>query len=300
VKLTIFTPTYNRAHLLHEAYNSLCRQDCKNFEWLIIDDGSTDNTEELVKTWIDSNRDFPIRYEKVQNRGKMRAMNLAFDKAQGELFLALDSDDYLTNDAVSSIVSWEKTIANQKEKFAGIAGLKCHKDGSLIGTTFNGEYLDCSVAERERNNIFGDKCEVFYTNLLRKHHFQEFAGEKFISEGILWLEICYEENKVLRWFNKAIYKGDYLEDGYSANAVELLAKNPQGTLYNCKRLIEIKKPSYYEKLHIWHDYYLAGKKNGYSLKRIKQDLGLSYLDSFSLLIGHFISRLKRKEFELPK
>lgn len=299
MKLTVFTPTYNRAYILHEAYASLCRQDCKDFEWLIIDDGSSDNTGELVNSWISNDNGFPIRYERVPNGGKMKAMNRAFREANGELFIVLDSDDSFTDDAISTICHWESSISHRRNEFAGVAGLKCHKDGRPLGKTFDGDYLDCSVADRDKFGIFGDKCEAFYTEILQRHPFKEFPDEKFMAEGILWMEICYEENKVLRWFNSPIYKCDYLEDGYSANANDFIVKNPKGVLYGCIKTIEIKKPKYNEKLHIWHDYYLVGRRNGYSLRRIKTELKLSCFDMGILILGHMLSRVKRKRFEVP-
>lgn len=300
MKLTIFTPTYNRAYILNEAYESLCRQTCKDFEWLIIDDGSSDNTYDLVCSWMKCQNGFSIRYEKTANGGKMRALNRAFLNAKGELFVILDSDDYLADDAVETILYWERQVSNRKDHFAGVAGLKCHKDGRPLGRTFVGEYVDCSVADRDQYGIVGDKCEVFYTDLLRKHPFIEFPGENFQPEGTLWMEICYEERKVLRWFNKGIYFGDYLEDGYSANAIDFLSNNPKGLLHSCLKTIEIKKPSYLEKLHIWHDYYLIGRKNGYSLKVIKRDLNLTRFDCLVLVLGHFVSIAKMRKYGVPE
>ena len=300
MKVTVFTPTYNRAYILHEAYESLCRQDCKDFEWLIIDDGSSDDTKALVDSWMLRENGFPIRYEKIPNGGKMRAMNKAFREARGDLFVVLDSDDSFTDDAVSLICRWESSISHRRDEFVGVAGLKCHKDGKPLGMTFKGEYLDCSVADRDKFGILGDKCEVFYTEILQRHPFKEFSGETFMAEGILWMEICYEENKVLRWFNNPICKCDYLEDGYSSNVNDFIAKNPRGVLYGCLKTIEIKRPGYNERLHIWHDYYLVGIHNGYSLGRIRKDLNISYFDMAILICGHMLSLVKRKKFEVPE
>ena len=91
-KITLFTPTYNRAYILDKLYRSVQRQTFRDFEWLIIDDGSSDNTEALVRGWMDDGNDFPIRYEKVPNGGKCRAINRGLDLAQGELFFIMDSD----------------------------------------------------------------------------------------------------------------------------------------------------------------------------------------------------------------
>ena len=120
-KITLFTPTYNRAYILNVLYRSVQRQTYRNFEWIIMDDGSTDNTEDLVRSWIADNNDFPIRYYKVPNGGKCRAINRGLDLAEGELFFIMDSDDYLTDDSLETVVKWEATIAG-KPGYCGVAG----------------------------------------------------------------------------------------------------------------------------------------------------------------------------------
>ena len=106
MKITVFTPTYNRAYIIENLYRSLQRQTVKDFEWLVIDDGSTDNTQELFDKWISEENAFPIRYYKQRNGGKCRAINRALDLAQGELFFTVDSDDYLTKDALEKVMRW--------------------------------------------------------------------------------------------------------------------------------------------------------------------------------------------------
>lgn len=294
MKITVFTPTYNRGYIIENAYRSLCRQTCKDFEWIVVDDGSLDNTSELFEEWRKQDNGFQICYIKQSNGGKMRAANLGASLARGELFLNLDSDDYLTDDAIATIISWEATISDKKSLFAGVAGQKCHFDGSPIGSSFNGESLDASVLERDKYGICGDKAEIFYTSLLRKYRFPEIEGEKFISEGITWMEICFYEKKILRWFNKPICKCEYIEDGYSAHSWEISVKNPQGVLCNCNKLIKITQPSFAEKMRIWHKYYLVAKFNGYTNRKIRNDLSISWFYYALLTIGHHVSRIRKK------
>lgn len=294
IKVTVFMPTYNRGYIIENAYKSLCRQTCKDFEWIVIDDGSTDATAELFNRWLAEHNGFPIFYKKIPNGGKQRAANLGAKLAKGELFLNLDSDDYLTDDAIETIIRWESSISKDKMRFAGVAGLRCHFDSTLIGTTFDGEFLDASTLDRNKYNIQGDKTEIFYTELLRKYPFQEFAGEKFIAEGVVWMEICFYEKKVLRWFNKAIYCCEYLNDGYSAHALQLSIQNPMGVLYNSLKIIEMTSPNYCEKLKLWHKYYIVAKKNGYKNAKIRKDLKLSYVNYAILKFGHCISQIRNK------
>ena len=110
MKVTVFTPTYNRAYIISELYESLKKQDFTDFEWLVIDDGSEDHTEDLFKQWQNEYNDFPIRYYKVNNGGKHRAINKATELAKGELFFIVDSDDKLVSDALEKIVSWEEGL----------------------------------------------------------------------------------------------------------------------------------------------------------------------------------------------
>ena len=113
--LTIFTPAYNRAYTIHKCYESLKRQSCKDFEWLIIDDGSTDNTKELVKKWIKETNDFKIRYIYQENQGMHGAHNTAYENIYTELNVCIDSDDYMPNDAVEKIRdAWKKVRDNKK------------------------------------------------------------------------------------------------------------------------------------------------------------------------------------------
>mgnify|MGYP001316323078 CR=1 FL=1 len=293
MKITVFTPTYNRAYIIENAFRSLLRQTVKDFEWIVVDDGSTDNTEDLFSKWIDSDNGFPIIYKKVPNGGKMRAVNNGLSLARGELFLNLDSDDYLTDNAIERILKWEATIQNRKDRFAGVAGLRCHFDGSIIGTTFKGEYVDVSVIEREKHGITGDRVEVFYTELFRRHPFPEFDGEKFISEGVNWMEICNDGKRVLRWFNEPVYLCEYREDGYSANSFELSARNPKGLLHNIHRTTELAHLKYIAKLRLWHKYYLVGEVNNYTKRKIKDDLGLKIFDFIILCMGHYLKKTQK-------
>ena len=223
--ITVFTPTYNRANLLPDLYDSLKRQTCKDFEWVIVDDGSTDDTGKLVNGWL-SQADFSICYTKKENGGKQRAVNLGLQLANGEYFFIVDSDDVLTDNAIETAVKWIDTI-KAKENFGGVAGLKGYKDGRAIGSSFEGEYIDATTLERPKYNITGDKAEIFSTEVLRKFPFPEFDGEKFVPEALVYNRIARAGYK-LRWFNGVIYLADYLPDGYSANTDRLLMANWKG------------------------------------------------------------------------
>jgi len=236
MKVSVFTPTYNRAYIIESLYSSLKRQTNMDFEWIIIDDGSTDDTEELFKRITSERNNFDVKYQKVSNGGKHRAINEGVLLAKGDLFFIVDSDDYLTDDAIEKIIEVEDSIPNdQKKFFAGVCGEKGFSVEKSVGNTFEHEYLDITSLEREKYNITGDKAEVFYTDVLRKYPFPEFEGENFVTECVVWDRIAHDGLK-LRFFNDIIYICDYLPDGLTAHYRDLYKKNPASYglyIYQC-------------------------------------------------------------------
>lgn len=243
MKLTIFTPTYNREIYLPRLYESLKKQKYKGFEWLIIDDASTDNTEEVVQTFIRETTDFEINYLKIKHGGKHRALNKAFDIAKGEYFYIVDSDDYITDDAVEKIYEWIEETRDIKA-LAGFSGLKKSEDGLSGGKPFvsNQGWVDASNFERLKYNLLGEKAEVYRTEILRKHKFPEFENEYFVSEDVCWNAIAYEGYK-LRWYNHVIYIFEYLDTGLTKskiNEIEGNIVNFNGYNYRIKKLIKYR------------------------------------------------------------
>ena len=227
--ITVFTSTYNRGYTINNLYQSLRRQTVKDFEWVVIDDGSTDNTDILFEAILSENNFFNISYEKVLNGGKHRAINYGVKKAKGEMFFIVDSDDYLTDNAIEKIIALEGTIPNDKKKdFAGVCENRGYTLTEIVGKTYSeDDYLDITMLERERHGIYGDKAEVFYTEILRKYPFPEFEGENFLTECVVWDKIAFDGYK-LRFANDIIYVCDYLSDGLTAHYKELFEKNPAG------------------------------------------------------------------------
>lgn len=237
--ITVFTPTYNRAKLLPDLYNSLKRQTCRDFEWVVVDDGSTDETESLFRDWVPQ-ADFSVIYVKKENGGKQRAVNLGVQLAKGDIFWIVDSDDKLTEDAIEKAYSWFDAIKG-KEGFAGVAGLRGYSKTEIIGKTFKGEFVDASVFERDKYNIKGDKSEIFYTQILKKFPFPEFEGEKFVPEALVYNRIGQAGYK-MRWYNHIVYIGEYLSDGYTKNTDRLLITNWKGYTLYVEELVASKMP----------------------------------------------------------
>ncbi len=225
--VTVFTPTYNRAYTLGNLYRSLKAQTSHDFEWIVIDDGSEDETEDLVRQWIQETQEFLIIYRKVPNGGKHRAINVGVNLAKYEAFFIVDSDDCLTEDAIGFILAEFPKIADD-DRYAGISGLRMYKNGEIIGgtPTFS-DYVDTTNFERVEYSLSGDKAEVYKTSVLKRYPFPEFADEAFLTEAVVWDAIAFDGLKI-RWFNRAIYITEYMPDGLSQNIYMKMKKNPFG------------------------------------------------------------------------
>lgn len=190
-RFTVFTATYNRAHTLPRVYAGLGAQSCRDFEWLIIDDGSTDGTAELVAGWQREAR-FPIRYIWKQNGGKHSAHNRALPEARGELFVWLDSDDACVPHALERLAAiWDGISPAQRHSFAMIRTLSQTPDGAIIGDRFPPGLLDAHLPDvNYRYKVRGDKFTATRTDLLRERPFPELAVRtSHIPEGIVWLPL---------------------------------------------------------------------------------------------------------------
>ena len=230
--LTVFTPTYNRAHLLGRVYASLQKQTCRDFEWVIVDDGSTDNTEAVVGEFI-ADADFPIRYFRQPNGGKHRAVNRGVREARGELLLIVDSDDLLLDNSIYIIKNRYEDI-RFNERFAGVCGLDIYPNGNLIGFGLPDEHIDCdALGIGFEHNVVGDLKEVFRTSVLREFPFPEFDGERFCPEALVWFRIAQKYK--MRFFNEPIYVADYLPDGLTKRIVRIRMDSPMAsTTHYCE------------------------------------------------------------------
>lgn len=219
MKITVFTPTYNRAYLLPRLYESLKKQTFNDFEWLIVDDGSTDDTHDLVDGWMKEGH-LNIRYYYQENGGKHRAINKGVPLAKGEWFFIVDSDDSLPDNSLEIANKWMKSVEND-DSFAGVCGMRC----------INGQdpvvYFDVLDSSSLRSNdVFrGDKAEIIKTQVLKKYPFPDIPNEKFCAESLIWSRIGLRYE--FRYFNEVIYYCDYLDDGLTKNSIRNRRKNPQ-------------------------------------------------------------------------
>lgn len=231
-KITIITPTFNRANNLKELFESLIKQSCKDFRWLIIDDGSCDNTQNIVKNFY--NDQFDIKYIYKENGGKHTALNIAFKNLETELAIIVDSDDYLTCDAIERILSdWSKY--SNDINICGLCYLKQYKNLKLLNSFPNYETIANYNDYIINNNIKGDKAEVFRTSVLCECHYPEFKDEKFVGEGVMWSKIAHDYEMV--FINYPIYICEYLEGGLTKSGRKMRISNPKGGMYHAKEYL---------------------------------------------------------------
>lgn len=222
--LTIFTPAYNRAHTITRTYESLCRQTRKDFEWLVIDDGSTDNTRELVEKWIEENK-IPIRYIYQQNQGMHGAHNTAYKNIDTELNTCIDSDDYMPDDAVEKICSFWKEHGS--DRYAGIIGLDVTENGKVIGTGFPTGLKETTLGDFYLQGGSGDKKLVYRTSVIRQYpEYPLFEGERYV--GLAYKYMLIDQDYKLLTLNEPLVVVEYQEDGSSVNMYRQYWNNPKG------------------------------------------------------------------------
>ena len=234
--LTVFTPTYNRAHLLGRLYESLLRQTCGDLRWLIVDDGSTDGTREQVADWIASGR-IQIEYRWKENGGMHTAHNLAYDAIETEINVCIDSDDWMPDDAVALILSRWQAVSGDP-RVAGIVGLDQTPDGTLIGTPLPPDGTRCTLTTLyARMAVRGDKKLVYRSSVTRSFpRYPEFSGERLVP--LAWLYNLIDQEFELVAFNDVYVIVDYQPGGSSDNVIKQYFQSPQG--FREARIVSIR------------------------------------------------------------
>ncbi|QBO58371.1 glycosyltransferase family 2 protein [Chryseobacterium salivictor] len=239
-KLTVFTPTYNRAYCLGDLYESLCRQTSGDFLWLVIDDGSSDGTAALVAEWMEEGK-IEIRYHYKENGGMHTGYNAAYELIDTELNMCMDSDDYCPDNAVELIVDcWEKLGSDQ---YAGILALDCLKNGEVIGDRFPEDLKETTVGDFYWiHRLKGDKKLIYRTAVVKKYErYPEFQGEKFVP--IFCMPFRIDQDYKMLTLNEVVCIVDYREDGSTKNIVQSYFKNAKG--FNYARTVRMRySPSF--------------------------------------------------------
>lgn len=252
--LTVFTPAYNRADLLTRCYESMCKQTNKNFIWMIVDDGSTDNTREISESWVKNTKDFQVIYIYKENGGLHTAYNTAIANIDTELCVCIDSDDFMPDNAVGLILDfWKK---NGSDKYAGIVGLDFNMDGNVIGDMlpdiksvnliglFTGKY----------NIVNGDRTNVVRTELYKKYApMKVFKGEKNFNPHYMHLQISQEYDFLV--LNENLRFVDYQETGMSNSMLKQYRSSPNSFAEIRKLYLSFEDTSL--KFKIKHSIHLA-------------------------------------------
>lgn len=239
-RLTIFTPTYNRAYILTKLYESLCVQTCKDFEWLVVDDGSTDNTRELVEEW-EQEHIISVRYFYQENAGKMMAHNKAVKESQAELFMCVDSDDRLcVENVIADVLSfWNQEKVTDNPAICGIIGYKQieHKT-----ECFPESMRIVHLSDLFEKGFSGETALIIKREVLAKYPFPYFEGEKFVTDVYVYDQIDRDYQFLL--FPYTVQDCRYHDDGYSNHYMKLLFENPLGYRAYHNQCVLFKKKGY--------------------------------------------------------
>lgn len=225
--LTVFTPAYNRAHTIGRTYESLCRQTSKDFEWLVVDDGSSDNTRQLVEGWIAEGK-IPIRYIYQKNQGMHGAHNTAYRNIHTLLNTCIDSDDYMPDDAVEKILKcWRE---NGNDQLAGLIGLDVTQDGNVIGVPFPEGMKRTTLQGFYEAGGRGDKKLVYRTDVITRYpEYPLFEGERYVGLGYKYMLI--DQDYQLAVLNEPLVIVEYQQDGSSFNMFKQYWRNPRGMAF---------------------------------------------------------------------
>ncbi|WP_415944956.1 glycosyltransferase family 2 protein [Selenomonas montiformis] len=235
IRLTILTTTYNRAHLLPQVFNSLQKQTVKAFEWLVIDDGSTDSTADYMQNLPVV--EFPVQFHRKENGGKHTAMNYSHPFIHGEIVIIVDSDDYLVPDAVETILTdWQRYA--DKSNIGVLSYEKGGQNGKIISERADvPDYYVCDdIHFCVNHRVRGDRAEVVRTEIFKKFPLPAHENEKFMSEGWLWNNIAIKYRTV--YIQKVIYICEYLDMGLTKSGRLLRMKSPLNMMENCKSFFQ--------------------------------------------------------------
>lgn len=223
--LTIFTPAYNRGYIINKCYESLCRQTCKDFIWLVIDDGSTDNTAELINEWQKKDNGFEIKYVYKENGGMHTAHNTAYDNINTELNVCIDSDDFMPDDAVEKIINF--WVLNKSDNYGGIIALDIDKKTHKVIGSMLPEKKSTTLGDYYRNGGKGDKKLIYRTDVINSvPKYPVFDGEKYV--GLSYKYILVDQKYELLIMNEPVCIVDYQQDGSSKTMFKQYLKNPKG------------------------------------------------------------------------
>lgn len=242
VRVTVFTPAFNRAHTLGRVYASLRQQDFTDFEWLIVDDGSSDGTRELIAEWQRSHPVFPLRYVHQDNAGKHIAHNHALRQARGEYFAILDSDDWYAPDALRILVgAWDSIPDAQRNTFANVEGLCLDHAGRPIGSSFPQDVFDSDAFSiRWQRQRMGDTRGLYRTAVLREFPFPDNFRRCLVTESLVWNRVA--DRYKTRFINQVTGHAEYQSAGLSQLAAKNVGANAEPKLLYYREVLGMRRP----------------------------------------------------------
>lgn len=282
--ITVFTPTYNRAKTLSRTYSSLLKQDCKDFIWLIVDDGSSDETSTLIKKWQQSENGFEIRYICKKNGGMHTAHNTAYENIDTELNVCIDSDDCLADGAITKILSkWKKV---KQKNYAGIIGLDADLEGHIIGKDFPDGLKETTLTGYYAAGGRGDKKLVYRTDVIKKYPpYPVFPGEKYVALAYKYRLI--DQDYTLAVLNDVLCNVEYQDNGSTATMWKQYINNPKGFAFwrkICMQYPMSKKRLWIDCIHYVSESIIAGDKQYIkkSPKRVMTIMAMPFGMAFSI------------------
>lgn len=233
---SVFTPTYNRGFLLHRVFESLNHQTIQNFEWIIVDDGSTDNTKQIIDDFK-KNSKFPIVYHWKENGGKHTAINMGVKIARGYFFAIIDSDDWYNKTALEKMLQYWNTIEEEKKNdYCGVTGLFTYQDGSIVGKKFPSDIFDVRDIELIYvHKVHGDKIGINKTDVMKEFPFPEELGS-FVTEALIWNRKGMKY--LTRFVNESFAFKEYQKKGLSDNGLIHAIKSSRATVTVLKEVLQ--------------------------------------------------------------
>ena len=298
IKVTVFTPTYNRKHLLPNLFESLKRQTCKDFIWLIVDDGSSDGTEELFNEWKSQDVGFKIEYIKKLNGGKHTAIEKANEVCSTDYIICVDSDDSLTENAVKQMYK-EIDIIDKMDDVCGVVTRRAKPNGEPFNVNWVPNEMSLYFYElAKKYGYSADTSLLFKTNIVNKFHFPIFKEERFVTESVYYNQFLY--NYKMYASNDLYYLAEYMSDGYTAQGLNLFFKNPAGYLYALKQdayfCIKYKTAKFKRKVGFVAVFYAWKKVLGLK-ERFPKDYKIPFIYK---TLGKALSFIPEKNFKAKK
>ena len=249
IPVTILSPAYNKGKTIRRTFESLLHQTNYQFEWVIVNDGSTDDTQDIISTFHTDK--FPIRIFNKENEGLNRTWNKGVKLSRGELIMRVDPDDFITNDAIEQVLKY-KPLLDKDEKLCSVVFLTKFSNGKIVGTTpiktvHRSNFIDYRLVEKAK----GDRMEIVKKKIFEENPMPEIEGEKFCLESVMWQNIATHYDAL--YVPYPIYVREYNEVSITSNLTHVMRSNPKGALLTYSKYIRILLLKKKKGVKVWHE-----------------------------------------------